>query len=114
VRIRESQKLRELSHDLCRKTGNIHWFELSESLKKAVFNEKALYPNMGFYSATLCYALGIPVDMLTTMFACSRMAGWTSHIVEQYELDRLIRPLGDYTGNLDRKYIPIEQRNTGE
>lgn len=103
-------KLRELSHSLCKKTGNMHWFELSRSLERVVFKEKALYPNMDFYSATLYYALGIPVDMFTAMFACSRMAGWTGHIVEQYELNRLIRPLGDYTGNLDQDYVPIEQR----
>jgi citrate synthase len=103
-------KLRELSHSLCKKTGNMHWFELSRSLERVVFEEKALYPNMDFYSATLYYALGIPVDMFTAMFACSRMAGWTGHIVEQYELNRLIRPLGDYTGNLDQDYVPIEQR----
>lgn len=105
-------KLRELSYSLSEKTGNMHWFELSRSLEKLVFKEKGLYPNMDFYSATLYYALGIPVDMFTVMFACSRMAGWTGHIIEQYELNRLIRPLGDYSGNLERKYVPMEQRNS--
>ena len=103
-------KLRELSRSLSKKTGNMHWFELSRSLEKVVFKEKALYPNMDFYSATLYYALGIPVDMFTAMFACSRMAGWTGHIIEQYELNRLIRPLGEYTGNLKWDYLPIGQR----
>jgi citrate synthase len=103
--------LRSLSRSLCQRTNNEHWFELSAKVEEAVSRERDLHPNMDFYSATLYYALGIPVDMLTTMFACSRMAGWTGHIIEQYELNRLIRPLGDYVGDLSVEYVPIEKRN---
>ena len=102
--------LRKLSEAMCRKTHNLHWFELSKKLQDAVFREKGLHPNMDFYAATLYYALGIPVDMFTTMFACSRMAGWTAQIIEQYELNRLIRPSGQYSGALNRQYVPIEKR----
>jgi citrate synthase len=102
--------LRGLSEKLCAKTSNMRWFELQRALERAVYREKRLYPNMDFYAATLYYALGIPVDMFTTMFACSRMAGWTAQIIEQYELNRLIRPLGDYVGALSREYVPIEKR----
>ena len=103
--------LRSLSKSLCQRTNNDHWFELSAKVEEAVSRERDLHPNMDFYSATLYYALGIPVDMLTTMFACSRMAGWTGHIIEQYELNRLIRPLGDYVGDLSIEYVPIEKRD---
>jgi citrate synthase len=102
--------LRRLSETLCKKTNNLHWFELSRKLEKVVLQERKLYPNMDFYSATLYYALGVPVDMFTPMFACSRMAGWTAQIIEQYELNRLIRPLGDYVGILNQEYVPIEKR----
>lgn len=102
--------LRSLSQSLCQRTNNEHWFELSARVEEAVSRERDLHPNMDFYSATLYNALGIPVDMLTTMFACSRMAGWTGHIIEQYELNRLIRPLGDYVGDLSVEYVPIEKR----
>ncbi len=102
--------LRDLSETLCEKTKNLHWFDLSRKLEETVFKVKGLYANMDFYSATLYYALGIPVDMFTTMFACSRMAGWTAQIIEQYELNRLIRPLGDYVGVLNLEYVPIEKR----
>jgi citrate synthase len=102
--------LRKLSETMCKKTNNQHWFELSKKLQDAVFREKGLHANMDFYAATLYYALGVPVDMFTTMFACSRMAGWTAQIIEQYEMNRLIRPAGQYTGALNRKYIPVEMR----
>ena len=102
--------LRRLSESRCKKTQNMHWFELSQKLEETVFREKELYPNMDFYSATLYYALGVPVDMLTTMFACSRMVGWAAHIIEQCEQNKLIRPLGDYIGILNQEYLPIEKR----
>jgi len=92
-------------------TVNLQWFELSEKLQVAVLQEKGLHPNMDFYAATLYYALGVPVDMFTTMFACSRMAGWTAQIIEQYELNRLIRPSGQYAGALNREYVPIGVRD---
>ena len=102
--------LRKLSETLCAKTMNMRWFELSRALEKAILREKKLYPNMDFYSATLYYALGIPVDMFTTMFACSRMAGWTAQIIEQYDMNKLIRPMGDYVGVLSKEYVQIEKR----
>jgi len=103
--------LRRLSEAMCKKTDNLQWFELSEKLQVAVLQEKGLHPNMDFYAATLYYALGVPVDMFTTMFACSRMAGWTAQIIEQYELNRLIRPSGQYAGALNRDYVPIGLRD---
>lgn len=102
--------LRNLSKSLCERTKNGHWFELSRKLEEAVLDKRDLHPNMDFYSATLYYALGIPVDMFTTMFACSRLAGWAGHIIEQYELNRLIRPMGDYVGDLSVPYVPMEKR----
>lgn len=102
--------LRKISRSLCERTENMEWFELSRKLEETVFREKGLYANMDFYSATIYHALGVPVDMFTTMFACSRMAGWVAHIIEQCELNRLIRPLGDYVGALDQEYVPIEKR----
>ena len=85
-------------------------FPQDRSRLEFLFREKELYSNMDFYSATLYYALGVPVDMLTTMFACSRMVGWAAHIIEQCEQNRLIRPLGDYVGVLNQEYLPMEKR----
>jgi citrate synthase len=60
--------------------------------------EKNLNANVDFYSATVYYTLGIPVDLFTPIFAVSRIAGWTAHILEQLENNRLIRPRAEYTG----------------
>ncbi len=86
------------------------WFEISERLQEAVWQAKKLYINVDFYSASLLYYLGIPVDLFTPMFACARMAGWSAHILEQLADNRLIRPLALYTGPRDLRFVPIDQR----
>lgn len=86
------------------------WFEISERLQQAVQNAKQLYINVDFYSASLLYYIGIPVDQFTPMFACARMAGWTAQIMEQLSDNRLIRPLSQFVGPRDLKFVPIAQR----
>jgi citrate synthase len=57
------------------------------------------------------YALGIPVDLYTPIFAVSRISGWTAHVLEQYANNRLIRPRTDYIGpKYPQQFLPIEQR----
>ena len=73
--------------------------------------EKKLNPNVDFYSASMYYTLGIPIDLYTPIFAVSRMSGWTAHILEQYANNRLIRPRADYTGpEYPQRFVPLEQR----
>jgi citrate synthase len=75
------------------------------------FIERKLYPNVDYYSAIMLDAIGIETDMMTPMFAMSRIAGWTAHIIEQWADNRLIRPRGNYIGPMDLKWVPIEDRH---
>ncbi len=86
------------------------WFAISEKLEKAVWDRKKLYCNVDFYSASVLYTIGIPVDLFTVMFAVSRMAGWTAHILEQYADNRLIRPVSQYTDPAPRSYVAVSKR----
>jgi citrate synthase len=70
-----------------------------------------LYPNVDFYAAPLLYKLGIPTNLFTSIFALSRVAGWTAHVIEQYEANRLLRPISRYVGYDERPYTPMELRN---
>jgi citrate synthase len=63
-----------------------------------------------FYSATVYTQLGIPRDLFTPIFAVSRISGWTAHVLEQYENNRLIRPRAHYTGPMDAHWVPFEKR----
>jgi len=103
--------LRQMSHDLGKRSGNTAWFDMSQRIEALVKGEKKLNPNVDFYSASTYYTLGIPIDLYTPIFAVSRMSGWTAHILEQYANNRLIRPRADYIGPAyPQRLIPLDQR----
>jgi citrate synthase len=102
--------LREMSRQLGERTGERKWYEMSRKMEEIIMREKHLNPNVDFYSASTYYALGIPTDLFTPIFACSRISGWTAHVLEQYDNNRLIRPRAEYIGPRDLKYIPIGDR----
>ena len=76
----------------------------------AEWDEKHIFPNVDLYSGAAYWAMGIPTDQFTPIFAMSRIAGWTAHVLEQHGNNRLIRPRSDYTGQLDLKYVPLSER----
>jgi len=76
--------------------------------------EKGLYPNVDFYSASTYHYLGIETGLFTPIFAMSRVVGWAAHVIEQHGDNRLIRPSSEYVGPALRPYQPIEQRTAPE
>ena len=103
--------LRQLSRDLGIRSGQPHWVQMSEQIEALMKSEKKLNPNVDFYSASMYYALGIPISLYTPIFAVSRTAGWTAHVLEQYANNRLIRPRAEYTGpSVPQPWVPLEQR----
>jgi citrate synthase len=103
--------LRQMSRDLGKRAGNTAWFDMSQRIESLVKAEKKLNPNVDFYSASMFYSMGIPVDLYTPIFAVSRISGWTAHVLEQYGNNRLIRPRTDYIGPpYPQQVLPIEQR----
>jgi citrate synthase len=103
--------LRQMSKDLGKRAGSTAWFDISQRIEALVIAEKKINPNVDFYSASMYYTLGIPIDLYTPIFAVSRMSGWTAHILEQYANNRLIRPRADYTGpTYPQPFVPLEQR----
>lgn len=105
-----SLHLRRYSEELGREAGEEKWFQISEEIAKVVREEKGIYTNVDFYSASTYYMLGIPIDLYTPIFACSRMSGWTAHVLEQYANNRLIRPRAQYVGSDRRRYVPLAER----
>jgi citrate synthase len=103
--------LRRMSEQLSRDSGNTKWYEMSRAIEEFVKHEKKLNANVDFYSASTYTTLGIDLDLFTPIFAISRIAGWTAHVIEQLDDNRLIRPRAEYTGpDYPVKYVPIEQR----
>jgi citrate synthase len=104
--------LRRLGEDL----GSSVWFQISDRVREVMQEEmdgrgKQVYANVDFYSASVYEKLGVPTELFTNIFACARVAGWTAHILEQLEDNRLIRPKARYVGPENLSVIPIEQRS---
>jgi citrate synthase len=102
--------LREMSRELGEHIGNLRWYEISRRVEEVVMQQKHLYANVDFYSASCYFTMGIPIDMFTPVFAVSRVSGWTAHVLEQYADNRLIRPRAEYVGEKDVPYVPVERR----
>ncbi len=102
--------LERLSKDLADQAGETKWYDLSLKVQKTVKAEKGLDANVDFFSASSYYTMGIPLDLYTPIFAIARIAGWSAHVIEQHEDNRLIRPLSDYQGELGRTWVPVEKR----
>jgi citrate synthase len=102
--------LKRYSRSLAERSDEPHWFSMSEQIERAVMEEKGLYPNVDFYSASTYHYLGIETGLFTPIFAMSRVVGWAAHVIEQHGDNRLIRPSSEYVGPALRPYQPIEQR----
>ncbi|MEP6637154.1 MAG: citrate/2-methylcitrate synthase, partial [Acidobacteriota bacterium] len=102
--------LRRFSEEMGKRIGNSKWFEMSRKVEELMMREKGLFTNVDFFSASLYYMMGIPLDLYTPIFAVSRISGWTGHVLEQYADNKLIRPRAEYVGARDVRYIPISER----
>ncbi|MFZ2634504.1 MAG: citrate/2-methylcitrate synthase [Desulfosalsimonadaceae bacterium] len=117
--------LAPMSKQLGERIHNTKWYELSTALEektKAVFKARKgidIYPNVDFYSASVYYSMGIPIDLFTPVFAISRIAGWAAHVIEEQfagaaPKPALYRPssayIGDYCGPAECAFVPMDQR----
>ena len=91
-------KIVKLDHEL-------KWYEMSKIIEEILLQEKGLYPNLDFYTAAVYKLLGIPTKLFTPIFVLSRLTGWTAHIIEQQNNNRIIRPGAKYTGPEKQTYI---------
>ena len=102
--------LRRMSEELAGISGDSRFYEMSRRMEQTVLETKGLYPNVDFFAASVYHSLGIPTDLFTPVFAISRMSGWTAHVIEQHEDNRLIRPDSEYTGPRDQRWVAIGER----
>lgn len=105
--------LNQYSEKLAQITSNLKWYEMSRKMEEVMAREvssRGIYPNVDFYSASVYYYLGLEPELFTPIFAVSRVAGWTAHVLEQLRDNRLYRPRAVYQGPPEMKYVPIAQR----
>ena len=102
--------LKAMSAEITRETGHPELYVMSAKLEELMAQRKGLICNVDFYSASVYYSMGIPIDLFTPVFATSRVAGWCAHVLEQYQNNRIYRPRGKYVGPKGEVYTPIDER----
>jgi citrate synthase len=117
--------LKPMSKAVGERFGESKWYQTSALLEKAAKGEfrtrkgRDIPVNVDFYSASLYYMMGIPIDLFTTIFAISRVAGWTAHVIEEQFAEAAPKPMlyrpesdyvGDYCGPDVCEFVPIDER----
>lgn len=103
--------IKDWAKKLAADTGDARrFYPISERIEKVMWDEKRLFPNLDFYSASAYHFMGIPTELFTPIFVCSRVTGWSAHVMEQRANNRLIRPSADYTGPEPQKWLPFNKR----
>ena len=102
---------KRMSGRLAEEVGDERLYPVSETIERIMWEEKKLFANADFYSASVYRFMGIPTYLFTPIFVCSRITGWSAHVFEQRADNKLIRPGADYTGPGLQKWIPLADRD---
>jgi citrate synthase len=107
--------LKRKAEQLGEASGESKWYAYTSEIERYLseevgLTEKDIAPNVDFYSGSVYYQMGIPIDLYTPIFAISRAGGWVAHVLEYQSDNRLIRPRGRYTGPETREFVPINER----
>ncbi len=117
--------LAPMARRMAEKAGETKWFEMARLLEqkgKQAFKARKgtdIFVNVDFYSAVLYNAMAIPVDLFTPLFAISRIAGWTAHVLEERFAEAAPKPMlyrpeseyiGHYCGPDECSFVPLEKR----
>ena len=117
VRDPRAALLGDAAERMAQTTGDRSLLELTQAVEQTTVKVLAelkpgrdLHANVELYAALILHAVGVPSELFTPVFAVGRTSGWTAHMIEQLEDNRLIRPASIYVGPRDLKWVPIERR----
>ena len=92
----------ECLQEMARLKGDNRWLEMYNDIRDFMKEKKNILPNVDFPAGPAYYMMGLDIDLYTPIFVMSRIAGWTAHIIEQKENNRIIRPMSEYIGPSER------------
>ena len=102
--------IKQWAEKLAAEVGDDSLYPISCAVEKVMWDEKELFVNADFFHASAYHFMGIPTKLFTPIFVCSRVSGWTAHVMEQRVNNRIIRPSADYVGPEPRVLVPLGER----
>lgn len=105
-----AQIVKRYTRELAERTGQTKWTAIADILEEVMLGDKGLHPNLDFPVSPAYFMMGLPIPLYTPIFVLSRVVGWSAHIIEQLDNNRLIRPTNLYEGPPFRPYLPLNAR----